>query len=1053
MSVTKHPTRVIDLDAIRTHHQVIWSNYPETENVSLAVSYRSPGMRKLDTDRVPIQDVDAFAGLVARKAEVGDVWVNVAPQPSTTEHRGGQKDALALPALFADIDVAGGMHKTGENDLPHPSDEEALEIIAKFPLQPTLLVRTSGGYHVWVALDTPLDHRTPEGQAILKRWKKGWVDEFKDRGLKLDEGVLADVARMLRVAGTVNCKDPSNLRPVTIVGEPRDSVSITSALELLPPLPEPKSRRAVPPSSTARVPDEDGPPAPWTLLNRAVPVSALLEPVLELVKLSDTPDGGSLWREPESTSGDHHATVYPARDEGWETVTVFGERLAAKLGMDSKHRTWSAFDVLKWRCGGDTSLAARIARQCPDFESLTAALTTHKTAEALAEAFLEITASVPEAITARSGNYISVGKSTYAVIGGRKHGLWLTKEIEDIPGKSQTVHEQITDWIAWRPEVIKQLRINDRCQPEPVGQVGAERYTVEVVTKGGKRYPRSGFTVEKSTSARDVIDATNAGVELPISLAHRGMADNMLRTLGHADQRTIASYTSIGWCYPDGKTPVYLCPYGSISPDGVTDEYSVGPPDGSDMTGLGTAMKRTGFTGANMPIDEAAEAVRLFCEIAPSKPEIAIALLGLVWSAVLRLATRGVVVVTGETDSGKSLLSSAVQSFFTDVPIGAKDAPSLYIPTSSKTGAEGVMAWYRDGLAVCDDYRRADDDRNANAKMAEVLSSLVQSGYGASPGAKATQTGGMRGSRDQAASVLITAEVSADQAAIRNRSITLPVGRADEVTKRGGPLDVFKTVAQVGAPRSLMAHYLMYLARRAAAKPDGLNLLAKSARRRADSHYDRLPGKRNAETVAVLATGWELFREFAEDTGIESFLPSEAKVDRALRDLASLNADSAAETDPGRKVLTQMSDMIAGNCGHLLSCSGERPTVDGYSPGWVQTISSGTNSETVRWDPTGPLLGYISADQTKVLVVKSGIQDAMRTARLDGLTHPQVYDAVARLSVPMGIKAGTRCPPSLGIERRPEGFVVDISWFGLDSVAEAKEPPEPKEDEPDDEYF
>jgi hypothetical protein len=1047
MSVSETVVGGIDIDAIRTHHQIVWANYPRSGDTSLAVSYRSIGSNYLSTERVAVQDANAFVDLVARKATDCDVWVNVAPQLSTTERRGGRKDALALPALFADIDVIGGVHKTGKDGLPLPSDEEALEIITKFPLQPTLLVRTGGGYHVWVALDAPLDHRTPEGQAVLNGWKTGWIAEFEKSERYLDEGILADVARMLRVAGTLNCKDPENIRPVTIVDEPGDRVTLADALELLPKHPAPVSRYAAPISSPSSTVDENDDTRPGTLLKRAVPVSALLEPVLEWVKKRDTSGGGARWSAPDSTSGEEHAESYPSGDEGCETVTVFGERLAEILDMDSDHRTWNSWDLLIWRCGGNANLAARVARQCPDTESLTCALITHTTAEALAEAFPEITASVPEAISAGSGNNISVGKSTYAIIGGRNHGLWLTTVTQDVSGKSKTAHEPIADWIAWRPEMITQLRINDRCQPEPVGPVGTEKYTVEVVTKTGRRYSRSGFAAKDSTSARYVIDATNAGVELPISVAHRGMADNMLRTLGHRDQRNVASYTSIGWCYPDGKTPVYICPNGSVSPDGVTDAYAVGPHGESDATGLGTAMRRTGFAGADIPVDEAAEALRLFCEIASDRPEIAVALLGLIFSAPLRLAVRGVVVITGETDSGKTLLSSAVQSFFSDVAVGDKDASSLYIPSSSKVGAEGVMAWYRDGLAVCDDYRRSDDDRNANIRMGEVISALVQSGYGASPGAKATQTGGMRGSRDQAASVLITAEVSADQAAIRNRSITLSVGRAQQVTKRGGPLDAFKAIAQTGAARSLMAHYLTYLARRAAGKSDGLEKMSLTMKKRAHSHYLDLDGNRNAETVAALATGWETFREFAKAAGIESFLPSESAVDRALRMLAASNADAAAESDPGRRVIAQMSAMLVGNTGHLLSNFRDRPVIDGYSPGWASSTSTNTNGECEQWRASGAMLGYLSADQSAVVVVKAGIQAGMRAAHLEGLTEAQVYDAVARLTMP-GSKAGERCPSSLGIDGRPAGFVLPVELLGLGSVVDPAETSELDQDEP-----
>lgn len=650
-----------------------------------------------------------------------------------------------------------------------------------------------------------------------------------------------------------------------------------------------------------------------------------------------------------------------------------------------------------------------------------------------------IASSVPEAITSMAGNLFLIGKTTKVVIGGPSHGLYHVKLAQDEAGNWTETPEQLTDWVAWRPEVVTQLRINDRYLGEPVGN---EEYTVEVVTSTGKRYLRPGLKARESTSARDVIDVTNAGVELPIARPHQAMADNMLRTLGHSNQRTVASYTSVGWCYPDGETPVYLCPNGSISPNGVTNEFVVGPPTGSDTAGLSTAMRRTGFSNAEVPASEAASAIRAFCEIAPSRPEIPIALLGLVFSTPLRLSSRSVVVLTGETDAGKTLLSSAVQSFFSEVVVGGKDSSSLYIPQSSPIGAAGVMAWHRDALAVCDDYRRTDDDRVANARMTEVMATIVQSAYGAPPGAKATQTGGMRGSRDQAASALITAEVSADQAAIRNRSITLLLGRADRITAVGGPFDAFKAEAKSGAARSIIAHYITYLARRVAAKENGLDRLTKNMNRRASEHYKNLNGNRNAETVAALACGWEVFREFAVEAGIESFLPSKTAVDVALRKLAASNADSAAESDPGRRVIAQISAMLAGNHGHLLSCTDGRPIIDGHSPGWIRSITSGPHGDTERWDRAGSMLGWISKDGAMVLVPRIGIQSAIHAARLDGLALAQVYDAVARLAA-QGTTPGKRCPTSFGMFRRPAGFVLPADLFDLGSVIESPTPLSP----------
>jgi hypothetical protein len=638
-----------------------------------------------------------------------------------------------------------------------------------------------------------------------------------------------------------------------------------------------------------------------------------------------------------------------------------------------------------------------------------------------------------------AGNVIQIGHNTHVVIGGPNHGLYITKTVER-NGEKKTYEEKITDWIAWPAEVMTRLRINDRCHPETVGD---EEYTCEVVTSTGRHYVRPGYAAKDAASASTVIDTCHAGVELPVSQSHVKVANNMLRTLGHNDQRKNAEYASMGWCYVDGETPVYLAPHGSITPDGVIDSYTVGAYGGDDA-GLGAAMRRTGFADATLPVHEAAKAIELFCKIAPHRPEIAIALIGLMASAPLRLSTRAVVVITGETDAGKTLLSSAVQTFFADVAVGQKEAASLYIPSSSPVGAAGVTAWYRDGLAVCDDYRRDDSNKQANETMAQILSTVVQAAYGAAPSAKATQTGGMRESRDQAASALITAEVSADQSAIRNRGITLTLAKVDRVTTPGGAIDIFKRAADTGAARSLMAHYITYLARRATMYPDGLARMKKAMTTRSQRNYvslSRTTGGRASETVAALMTGWETFREFAKDAGIESVLPSKKTVETALRSLAASNASLAAEADPGRRVLDQMAAMLAGNTAHLVAHHGGQPDLDGHSLGWVATTTHSFSGTTTRWDAKGPMLGTLSEDGTVVVVGKTGVQAAMPGARLDGLAPSQVYEALGRLTV-QGTNPGGHCPTSLGIKSRPEGYVVPVALLGIGFASD--ETPEPE---------
>lgn len=1058
MTTTVTTTTDIDIDAIGRHYDAIWAGHDWPDGFVLAINYRDEAVsRGMKTKRVAVGDRNRFCSTLADLAEQYGTWVNVAPQPAGTQGRGGAAASPLLPALYADIDVAGGIHKASENlkALPLPPEEVALEIMGRCPVRQTLITRTGGGFHFWTGLTAPLDTTDPLSVEIVQRWKAWWAAQFSELGFHFDAGISGDIARMLRVAGTLNHKipkppaSPTDPVPVVFFVEPGDRVDSADIRDSLPPVPERPARKSrvnpKPRSSSTSSPDDDD-DRPGTLLRQAVGVSELLEAVMGWEQVSIAPDGGARWRI-DSGSDDHgdHAASYPPGETGYETVTVFCELAIEEYGLQ-ENPTWDTWSLLIHLCSGDTHLAARIARQCPDADSLVALLTTHTTPEALAEAVPEVvvvpdlTTSIVQAIEAFNGTEISLGRGLCVQVGGgRDHGL-LKEEMVTNPetGEKEFGYTPITDWLAWRPEVVTRLNVDHNCRPEVVGD---EEYTVELVTSAGRRYRRSEFSAKSSTSARDVVDRLNAGVMLPLSQVGRWTVDNMLRVLGHAEQEPVSSFTSMGWCYAEDETPVYLAPNGSVTPSGVTDQWTVGPPLNSEKNGLNFTERRTGFSGADVPIEQAAQVIPAFCNIVPGRPEVAIALLGLLFSSPLRLGTRGVVVLAGRPGTGKTHLATAVQSFISDITMGAKDSTSLGIPASSEPGATNSMSWHRDALLIADDYRRDENDPAANAKADAVLKVLAQSGYGTVSGAKATQNGGTRGSKYQAASALITAETKASGTAILGRSIHLPISEEDNVLEKGGPIDTFKIVADSGAPRSLMAHYIQYLSQRAATRPGGLERMAATMAKRARRHYMEFDGARAAETVAALAVGWQTFREFAVEAGIEELLPTPAEVDRSLRIVVRSNAQTAAENDHGQKVVAEIGAMLAGQVGHLASHSGggERPLIDGV--GWVRSVTELDNgSRSTRWDAKGPLLGHLSCDGSVVVLVRAGIKAAMRSARMDGLQPDQVYSSIAQLCVP-GTNPGTRCPVSLAIACRPEGYAVPSSLLGLGAPPEDDDPP------------
>ena len=129
-----------------------------------------------------ITERNLFVGVAVRK-----------PDAAT----GSGADCLLLPALFTEIDFKD-----------FASEAEALERLAKFPLPPSLLIRSGGGLHVYWLLVEPLSLEGTgfaDAKALLVALAKATGGDLK----------AAEPARVLRPAGTWNRKyDPP--RPVTI---------------------------------------------------------------------------------------------------------------------------------------------------------------------------------------------------------------------------------------------------------------------------------------------------------------------------------------------------------------------------------------------------------------------------------------------------------------------------------------------------------------------------------------------------------------------------------------------------------------------------------------------------------------------------------------------------------------------------------------------------------------------------------------------------------------------------------------------------------------------
>jgi hypothetical protein len=121
---------------------------------------------------------------------------------------------MGIVGLWADLDLKSEAHS--KSALP-ATVEDALSILPPI-LPPTFVILTGNGAHAWWLFREPLifesDQERRDAGNLALRWQSLLRLNASARGWDFDR--LADLARVLRIPGTQNCKDPRNPKPVSI---------------------------------------------------------------------------------------------------------------------------------------------------------------------------------------------------------------------------------------------------------------------------------------------------------------------------------------------------------------------------------------------------------------------------------------------------------------------------------------------------------------------------------------------------------------------------------------------------------------------------------------------------------------------------------------------------------------------------------------------------------------------------------------------------------------------------------------------------------------------
>lgn len=182
----------------------------------VAISYKK-GSNNFPTKVFQLNEMNDMLSFSASKSDF-DLYfavgaLGVIPKSGK---RGKGVDVTALPGLWLDIDCAGGEHS--KKNLP-TFEEAELKLLTAFP-SPSILVHSGGGLHAyWLFSELLLIKNEVQRDKITKlskRFQGAFIQFAKEKeGWHVDS--TADLARILRIPGSLNYKNKEAIKPVTIL--------------------------------------------------------------------------------------------------------------------------------------------------------------------------------------------------------------------------------------------------------------------------------------------------------------------------------------------------------------------------------------------------------------------------------------------------------------------------------------------------------------------------------------------------------------------------------------------------------------------------------------------------------------------------------------------------------------------------------------------------------------------------------------------------------------------------------------------------------------------
>jgi hypothetical protein len=133
--------------------------------------------------------------------------------------RGGAGDSHVLAFLWSDVDYGTIGHKPPPGETLPPDEEAARKVISKLPT-PFLIINSGGGlYPIWMyrqPIYLTTEAKRAEAKVRSQRWQNLIAAKAAELGWHYGSGV-GDLARVLRLPGSVNRKVPQLERPCRVI--------------------------------------------------------------------------------------------------------------------------------------------------------------------------------------------------------------------------------------------------------------------------------------------------------------------------------------------------------------------------------------------------------------------------------------------------------------------------------------------------------------------------------------------------------------------------------------------------------------------------------------------------------------------------------------------------------------------------------------------------------------------------------------------------------------------------------------------------------------------